>query len=84
MIPVIEISSESKKGKTILTFKDNGLGVDLKPNTNKIFGLYQRFHRHIDGKGLGVFMTKSQVEELGGTISIQSEPLKGTIITIEI
>lgn len=80
----MKYQAKAKKRKTILTFKDNGLGVDLKPNTNKIFGLYQRFHRHIDGKGLGMFMTKSQVEELGGTISIQSEPLKGTIITIEI
>lgn len=80
----IEITSEYKNGKTVLTFKDNGLGIDLNKNSNKVFGLYNRFHRHLEGKGMGMFMTKTQVEALGGTIKIESEPLKGTIITIEI
>lgn len=80
----IEITSENTNGKTVLTFKDNGLGIDLNKNSNKVFGLYNRFHRHLEGKGMGMFMTKTQVEALGGTINIESEPLKGTIITIEI
>lgn len=82
--PVIEISSEIKMGKIVLTFKDNGLGIDLKSNSNRVFGLYNRFHWHVEGKGMGLFMTKSQVFDLGGTKSIKSEPLKGTLITIEI
>jgi PAS domain S-box-containing protein len=80
----IEIKSEYKNGKTVLTFKDNGLGIDLNKNSNKVFGLYNRFHRHREGKGMGMFMTKTQVEALGGTIAIESEPLKGTLITIKI
>ncbi|MDP3394242.1 PAS domain S-box protein [Sediminibacterium sp.] len=80
----IEIKSEYKNGKTVLTFKDNGLGIDLNKNSNKVFGLYNRFHRHLEGKGMGMFMTKTQVEALGGTIAIESEPLKGTLITIKI
>lgn len=80
----IEITSKYKNEKTVLTFKDNGLGIDLKKNSNKVFGLYNRFHRHLEGKGMGMFMTKTQVESIGGTIKIESEPLKGTIITIEI
>lgn len=82
LTPVIEIASEYKNDKTILTFKDNGLGIDLKSNSSKVFGLYNRFHRHVEGKGMGMFMTKSQVEALGGNISIEGEPLHGTTITI--
>ncbi len=82
--PIIEIKSSKINGKTLLTFKDNGLGIDLKANGDKIFGLYKRFHSHVEGKGIGLFMVKTQVEALGGTITINSEPGKGTEFKIEI
>lgn len=80
--PVIEINSYKKDGKIILTFKDNGMGINLTANKNSIFGLYKRFHRNIDGKGLGLFMIKSQITALGGNISVESEINKGTTFTI--
>jgi chemotaxis protein histidine kinase CheA len=45
---------------------------------NQVFGIYKRFHNHIDGKGMGLFMVKTQVETLGGKITIDSEVNKGT------
>jgi PAS domain S-box-containing protein len=81
--PLIEISSRKENGKTILTFKDNGLGIDLKKRGDKVFGLYKRFHVHVEGKGMGLFMVKTQVELLGGKISIISEVNKGTEFKIE-
>jgi signal transduction histidine kinase len=66
----------------VLTFKDNGIGIDLKRNADKIFGLYQRFHDYPDSKGLGLYLVKSQVEAMGGTISVQSEVDKGTLFTL--
>ncbi len=80
--PIIEIKSKKENGKIILTFKDNGLGIDLKTKGDKIFGLYKRFHSHVEGKGMGLFMVKIQVESLGGKITIASEPYKGTEFTI--
>jgi len=80
--PIIEITSKRESGKIILTFQDNGLGMDMKTKSDKIFGLYQRFHSHVEGKGMGLFMVKTQVESLGGKISIVSEPNKGTEFTI--
>ncbi len=81
--PLIEISS-ARNGNTIcLTFKDNGLGIDLAKCGAQVFGLYKRFHGHIEGKGMGLFMVKTQVESLGGKISIESEVNKGTIFYIE-
>jgi len=61
-----------------LTFKDNGLGIDLKKHKHKLFGLYQRFHLEKEGKGMGLYLCKTQVEALGGRIEVQSEVGKGT------
>jgi len=78
----ISITAEKIDNKTILTFKDNGIGIDLERNRDKVFGLYQRFHNYPDSKGLGLYLVKSQVETMGGTISIDSEVNKGTTFTI--
>ncbi|WP_427874907.1 PAS domain-containing sensor histidine kinase [Flavobacterium sp. MMS24-S5] len=78
----ISITAEQIEQKTILTFKDNGIGIDLERNRDKVFGLYQRFHNYPDSKGLGLYLVKSQVETMGGTISIESEVNKGTTFTI--
>ncbi len=64
-------------------FEDNGLGIDLKNKGDQVFGLYKRFHLHKEGKGMGLYMVKTQVETLGGKVLIESEVNKGTRITIE-
>lgn len=78
----ISITAEQIDHQAILTFKDNGIGIDLERNKDKVFGLYQRFHNYPDSKGLGLYLVKSQVETMGGTISIDSEVNKGTTFTI--
>jgi signal transduction histidine kinase len=82
--PVIEIKSGRTPDKIILTFKDNGMGINVEENKNKVFELYRRFHTHIEGKGVGLFMSKVQVEALGGTINIKSKVNEGAIFTIEL
>lgn len=82
--PVIQISSRMEGGKTILTFTDNCMGIDLEKHGHNVFGLYKRFHHNIEGKGMGMYMVKTQVESLGGKISIKSQVNHGTEITIEI
>ena len=70
-------------GNTVsLSFKDNGIGIDLIKNKDKVFGLYQRFHDYPDSKGLGLYLVKSQVEAMKGTIDIESQVNKGTTITL--
>jgi PAS domain S-box-containing protein len=78
----VTISSKIIDDNLVLTFKDNGIGIDLQRNKDKIFGLYQRFHNHPDSKGLGLYLVKSQVEAMGGTITVESEIGKGTTFTI--
>ena len=78
----ITIEASQTKDQTVLTFSDNGIGIDLERNKDKVFGLYQRFHDYPESKGLGLYLVKSQVEAMSGTISIKSEVNKGTTFTL--
>ncbi|MFV8336252.1 PAS domain-containing protein [Flavobacterium sp. RSP29] len=78
----ITITTHEIDDTIVLLFKDNGIGIDLERNRDKIFGLYQRFHNYPDSKGLGLYLVKSQVETMGGTIEIESEVNKGTMFTL--
>lgn len=78
----ISISTALVKNKIQLKYKDNGIGIDLKQHSDLVFGLYQRFHDHPDSKGLGLYLVKSQIESLGGSIAIESEVNKGTEFTL--
>jgi signal transduction histidine kinase len=69
-------------GKVFLAITDNGIGIDLNMHGAKIFGLYQRFHSNTNGEGLGLFIVKSQITSLGGSIKVESELGKGTTFTI--
>ncbi|WP_276166117.1 PAS domain S-box protein [Zobellia alginiliquefaciens] len=80
--PEIEIETIIEDGKIMLDFRDNGLGIDLEQHGHKLFGLNKVFHRHPDAKGVGLFLTKSQIEALGGTIYATSKVNEGTTFTI--
>ncbi|WP_165836434.1 PAS domain S-box protein [Taibaiella soli] len=80
---VIFIESRKEDNKLVLLFRDNGTGIDLEKHGDKIFGLYKRFHNHIEGKGMGLYIVKTQVETLGGTISIDSKTGLGTEFKIK-
>lgn len=82
--PVIHISSEKVNNRIQLIFKDNGLGIDLDKYGDKVFGFRKTFHKNASAKGLGLFIIKSQIEALKGTIAIDSELDKGTKFTINI
>ncbi|HZY79048.1 MAG TPA: PAS domain S-box protein [Cyclobacteriaceae bacterium] len=82
---IIRISSDLAGDRVRLCFADNGMGIDLDAHGESIFGLYKRFHHgHAEGKGIGLFMTKTQVETLGGRISIKSEVNQGTEFIVEL
>ncbi|MDT0678213.1 PAS domain S-box protein [Autumnicola musiva] len=74
----IKLSAIRNENFIILNISDNGLGIDLKKYGTKIFGMYKTFHRHKEARGIGLFITKNQVEAIGGKIEVQSEVGKGT------
>lgn len=80
----IEISSAYQGEWVELRVKDNGLGIDLDRNKGDLFNFYKRFHFHVEGRGLGLFLVKSQVELLGGTIKVESEINRGTTFIVRL
>jgi len=82
--PFIEINSSREKDRIIVTFKDNGIGIDLDNKSNHVFGLYKRFHpQYAEGKGMGLFMVKTHAETLGGKASVKSKVNEGSEFRIE-
>lgn len=78
----VKITSEFEDDMILVKFEDNGLGMDLERYGDRLFGLYQRFHETKDGKGLGLYMIKSQITSMGGKIEVESKLGKGTIFKI--
>lgn len=81
--PRIHISSSLLSHHVRLCVADNGLGIDLSKYGHKIFGMNQIFHRNDDAKGIGLFMTKTQVEALGGKISVESDGESGCTFIVQ-
>jgi PAS domain S-box-containing protein len=82
--PKINISAFIEDGKVILEIKDNGIGIDLELHGKKLFGMYKTFHENADARGIGLFITKNQVEAMGGTISVESEVGIGTTFKLSL
>ncbi|HOX83797.1 MAG TPA: ATP-binding protein [Chryseolinea sp.] len=78
----IDISTNRTAQFLEITISDNGLGIDLSKYGDQLFNLYKRFHLHVEGKGLGLYLVRTQIEALGGRIEVQSEIDKGTQFTL--
>ena len=76
--PVIGIRSEVKGNYFLLTIQDNGLGIDMEQCKDKLFTPYGRFHLHIEGKGMGLYLVKTQMVAMGGKIEVESKLEEGT------
>jgi PAS domain S-box-containing protein len=74
---IIVASRRLANGKTQMIVKDNGIGIDLVQFGEKVFKLNQTFHAGYDSKGIGLYITKTQVESLGGSIELKSKPNEG-------
>lgn len=82
--PMIRIASKDIGGKIRLSVADNGLGIDVEMHKNNLFKIRKTFHEHKDARGFGLFMTKTQIEAMGGKIWVESQPEKGSTFFIEI
>ncbi len=67
------ISVEKIENTTTITVKDNGIGINLEVNKDKLFGMFKTFHGNDDAVGLGLYMTKNHLEHLNETIDVESE-----------
>ncbi|WP_165930048.1 PAS domain S-box protein [Flavobacterium caseinilyticum] len=82
--PIIKIKLLVENDMKVLQISDNGIGIDLVKNADKIFGMYKTFTNNSDSKGIGLFITKNQIDAMGGNITVESEPNIGTTFKIYI
>ncbi len=75
-------TSRSHDGRAILEITDNGLGFNIDLHHEKVFKLYRRFHAHVGGRGIGLYLIKTQVEVLHGSVEATSQPDKGSMFRI--
>ncbi len=80
--PTLELATALSDGLIELSVKDNGLGIDLKQHGDKLFGMYKTFHGNEDARGIGLFITRNQIEAMGGRIEVESEPGNGTTFRV--
>ena len=80
--PVINCRTVKDNEHIYMLFEDNGVGIDLERYGDKVFGMYKTFHQNSDAKGIGLFITRNQIESLGGSIKINSTVNVGTKFTI--
>ncbi|MDI1256754.1 MAG: PAS domain-containing protein [Flavobacterium sp.] len=76
--PLIQYDFYFENGVKTLSISDNGMGIDLVKHGESLFGMYKTFHKHPNSRGLGLFMSKNQIEAMGGRIAVDSEVGLGT------
>jgi signal transduction histidine kinase len=79
----LRIDIEVKAGFAVLEFTDNGTGID-KVSQKKIFELFYKVREDSNGHGLGLYMTRTHVEKLGGSVILKSEPGEGSCFRINL
>ncbi|WP_324680067.1 PAS domain-containing protein [Hymenobacter sp. GOD-10R] len=77
----VRVHAAQTASEVMLTVQDNGLGMSAVQQ-RQLFGLFQRLHTHVEGTGVGLYITKRLIENAGGTITVQSQPGVGTIFTV--
>ncbi len=80
--PKIKLSVKQNNNYTILSIQDNGLGIDMKKYGEKLFGMYKTFHHNSDARGIGLYITKNQIEAMNGKVTVSSEVGKGSTFNI--
>lgn len=81
--PEITIEFKRCDKSLVLSVTDNGLGIDLDMHRDNMFKIRKIFHKHPDAKGFGLFMTKTQIEAMGGKIWVESKPKVGSTFYVE-
>lgn len=80
--PKITIAAKRMDKEVMLSFSDNGLGIDLDRYSDKIFGMYKTFHNNKDAKGFGLYLIRNQIESMGGRINVESRVDQGTTFKV--
>jgi len=79
--PVIQVQSRKEGEYTVLSVQDNGLGIK-EQHKEKLFRMFKRFHTHVEGTGIGLYIVKRIVENYGGKIEVESQEGRGSLFRV--
>jgi PAS domain S-box-containing protein len=79
--PRVHLSCRAEGNFTVLDVRDNGLGLNLD-NAQRLFAMFQRFHDHVEGSGIGLYMVKRIIENAGGHIAVDSKLGVGSTFSV--
>lgn len=79
--PLVRVHAHCTDHHVVLLVQDNGLGIS-EAGQRKLFGMFQRLHDHVEGSGIGLYMVKRMVENVGGRIDVSSEVGVGSTFTV--
>ncbi len=79
--PKVSISSHQKEDHILIAVEDNGLGI-APDRIGQLFSMFRRFHDHVEGSGIGLYMIKKIVDNAGGRIEVESKLGKGSIFRV--
>lgn len=80
--PLIRITTVKENQFILLTVQDNGLGINLDRHKGKLFQMFKRFHNHVPGSGIGLYIINRIVQNNGGYILVESEVNVGTTFKV--
>lgn len=81
--PYVSIHVHNSKTGIAIEIEDNGSGIDAAVQ-DQVFDMYFRGNQTSKGSGLGLYIVKTGVEKLGGTIELESIPQSGTKFSIHL
>jgi PAS domain S-box-containing protein len=78
----VQLRYQSQPDYQVFEVQDNGLGLDLSQDYDKLFAMFQRLHTHVEGTGIGLYMVKKMVENAGGYLEVESQFGQGTTFRV--
>ncbi len=79
---IIKINVFKSGNFTVMSFSDNGMGIDLEKHRKNLFKAFNRFSKQSDGTGIGLHLIKSMVEKNGGKVELESTVSEGTKVKV--
>ncbi|GAB3299919.1 PAS domain-containing protein [Hymenobacter tenuis] len=82
--PHIQVTATTKENWLLLSIQDNGLGIDLDRYGQQLFQMFRRFHYHVEGSGMGLYLVNRIVQQSGGRLEVESEVGRGTLFRVHL
>ena len=83
-IPTLKIAAEQEGDHLSISFRDNGLGIDLEQHGSKLFKMFNRFHGHVEGSGVGLYIVNKVVTDSEGHMDVESKVGEGTCFKVNL